>query len=153
MPPPNFTQGISQFYCYREIYLHECCMCAWEQVISNSKFSFQKSLIKIYQKITLQTQVCISHSYVETDIDKRLTSVFQGSKCSIIFVKPGSRNMVKQGQQGETSAQSQVYLLPLPSMCNNRCLTNCKQAASKFHLFFANYHLGKSQQEVAQSNC
>lgn len=47
-------------------------------------------------------------------------------------------------------------LLPFPCMYSNSCLANCKQAASlKFQVspLFANYLLGKIQQEVAGWNC
>lgn len=92
---------------------------------------FPKSLIKYkYQKITLQTQVNISHTYVERNIDKRLTSVFQDSKCSISFVKQELRIMVKSDQQEDLHLNPTFYLLPLPCMYSDCCLANCKQTLS-----------------------
>lgn len=115
--------------------LHVCMEASNQQ----QQIYFPKSLIKYkYQKITLQTQVNVSHTYVEKNIDKRLTSVFQGSKCSITFVKQELRIMVKSDQQGELHLKPRFYLLPLPCMYSNCCLANCKQALSlkfKFHLF------------------
>lgn len=94
-----------------------------------ANFLSTKALWNINIRKVLCRPVSISHTYVERNRDKRLTSVFQGSKCSIIFVKQGSRSMAKSDQPGETPLIPRLYLLPLPRMYSNCCLAHCKQAA------------------------